>query len=1055
MKQPFDGNDPNGAVLVIGGGVGGQRAALDLAEAGLRVYLAEMTPILGGRVAQLGFMFPTHDCVLCRGTSDHGYGCTRPTISPAFLDHNAHPNIAVRTSTEVTLVTGQAGDFTVTLVHQPRYVDAGRCTNCGLCEAVCPVAVPNEFQSGLSLRKAIYKMAPRVTPNSYSVDRAHCQSNCTRCAATCPTHAINLNKKASTETIHVSSIILAAGYKLYDPQDAQEFGYGRFRNVLTSMQYERLASRSGPTEGIVTRVSDGKRPQKIAWLQCVGSRNQEHPYCSTICCMYATKQAMLTKQRLGDQAEARIFTMDERAFSKEFNAYFDQAKDMGVDYTRCRISGIREDPESRDLLVRFVPDAPAESKPVEGRYDMVVLSVGTEPPKEAQALAQAMGIELNPYGFCMTDKFSPLETSQPGVFVCGTFSSPKEIAETIIDAAGAAGAVMQLMHDQLNQSKSSREYPFLSKGGEFPPEKEVTDATVRTGVFLCRCEPSIDGVVNTADVADYAWNLPDVVHVERLDYACFPEAECTIKNTIAEHDLNRVVMAGCSHRTHESLYQRVVREAGLNPYYMEMVNLREQCAWVHMGEPDKATRKAKELVRMAAARVATMRPVHKQVVKPTARALVLGGGVAGMTAALTIADAGYAVTLVEREDALGGNLRQIYYVAEGQSPQRLLRDLINRVRGHEHIEVLTQAELQEHQGSVGHFVSRIRVKRQDRLIHHAVTIVATGGQQSHDGRYQLGHNKRVITSQQLEDVIAHRPEEIESLKQLVTIQCVRQEGEIEYCSRICCTNTMKNATRVKQLNPNCQVIVLYKDIITYGFREQYYTEARKRGVIFIRYTDETKPVVESLPDPQDTLKWCGRVQVKFHEPNLHRDMTLAPDLLALSMAIVPSEGTPDLADKLHVDLSPEGFFMEAHLKMRPMDLPVEGVFVAGMAHYPKFIEEAISNAQAAAGRALTFLGKDQVYIGGTIAVVDQDKCVGCLTCVRTCPFEIPRIDATQHGVGEIVGAAWIDPALCHGCGTCTGECPATAIQLVNYRDEQMLGVPNLLGAWLPEVTCVE
>ncbi len=1053
MKQPFDGSDPTGAVLVIGGGVGGQRAALDLAEAGLRVYLAEMTPILGGRVAQLGFMFPTHDCVLCRGTSDHGYGCTRPTISPAFSDHNAHPNIAVRTSTEVTSVRGQAGDFTVTLVHQPRYVDSGRCTNCGLCEAICPVAVPNEFQSGLTLRKAIYKMAPRVAPNSYSVDRARCQPDCTRCAAVCPTSAIRLDKKQSAETIHVGAIILAAGYRLFDPSKAEEFGYGRFRNVLTSMQYERLASRSGPTEGVVTRVSDNKPPKKIAWLQCVGSRNQEHPYCSTICCMYATKQAMLTKQRLGADAEARIFTMDERAFSKEFNAYFDQAKEMGVDYTRCRISGIREDAETQDLFVRYVPEG--NGKPVEEHFDMVVLSVGTEPPKEASGLAQAMGIELNPFGFCMTDKFTPLETSQPGVFVCGTFSSPKEIAETIIDAAGAAGAVMQLMHDDLNVAPSSREYPFLAKANEFAPERDVTNESVRTGVFLCRCEPTIDGVVDTKAVADSAWNFPNVVHVERLDYACFPEAQCYIKNTIAERNLNRVVMAGCSHRTHESLYQRVAREAGLNPYYMEMVNLREQCAWVHINEPEKATRKAKELVRMAAARVATMRPVYKDLVKPATRALVLGAGVAGMTTALTIADAGYDVTLIEREDALGGNLRHIYYVAEGQNPQRLLRDLVNRVRGHDHIEVLTQAELQEHQGSVGHFVSRIRVKGRDRLIQHGVTIVATGGQQSRDGRYQLGRNKRVITTQEMEDVIAHRPEEIAAMKQIVMIQCVRQDGAIEYCSRICCTNTMKDAIRVKLLNPDCQVIVLYKDIITYGFREQYYTEARKRGVLFIRYTDETRPAVESLPDPQDTLKGCGRVQVKAHEPNLNREMTFAPDLVALSMAITPSDGTAELAEKLGVSLSPEGFFMEAHLKMRPMDFMVEGVFVAGMAHYPKFIEEAISNAQAAAGRALTLLSKEPLYIGGTIAVVDQDKCVGCLTCVRTCPFEIPRVDSTRLGVGGIVGAAWIDPALCQGCGTCTGECPATAIQLVNYRDGQMIGVPGLLGAWLPEVTCVE
>jgi len=1039
MKQPFDGSNPADSVLIIGGGVGGQRAALDLAEAGLRVYLAEMTPILGGRVAQLGFMFPTHDCVLCRGTSDHGYGCTRPTISPAFLDHNAHPNIAVRTSTQVVSVSGQAGDFTVTLVHQPRYVDASRCTNCGLCEAVCPVSIPNEFQGGMTLRKAIYKMAPRVAPNSYVVDRARCQPDCRRCAMVCPTNAVRLNKKPSSETIHVGAIILAAGYRLFDPSEAEEFGYGRFRNVLTSMQYERLASRSGPTEGIVTRVSDGRRPQKIAWLQCVGSRNQDHPYCSTICCMYATKQAMLTKQRLGPEAKAHIFTMDERAFSKEFNAYFEQAKEMGVEYTRCRVSSIRQDPETEDLFVRFVPEG--QSQPVEERYDMVVLSVGTEPPQEAQSLARAMGIELNPFGFCMTDKFAPLVTSQPGVFVCGTFASPKEIAETIIDAAGAAGAVMQLMHDQLNKTRSSREYPFLAKADEFPPERDVTNEPVRTGVFVCRCEPTIDGVVDTRQVAEYAQTLPNVVHVERLDYACLPGADCHIKNAIIANGLNRVVVAACSHRTHESLYQRVVRAAGLNPYYMEMVNLREQCAWVHVDEPEKATRKAKELVRMAAARVATMRPVYKETVKPLKRALVLGAGVAGMTAALTIADAGYDVTLVEREDALGGNLRHIYYVAEGQNPQRLLRDLINRVRGHDHIEVLTQAELLEHRGSVGQFTSRVVSRGKEYTIRHSVTIVATGGQQSQDGRYQLGLNRRVVTQQDLEDTIAHRPEAIAALKQIVMIQCVRPEGTVEYCSRICCTNTVKNAIRIKLLNPNCQVIVLYKDIITYGFREQYYTEARRRGVLFIRYTDKTPPLVESLPD--------GRVQVSVHEPDLNRPMTFMPDLVALSMAIVPSTGTAELARKLGVPLSPEGFFMEAHLKMRPMDFMVEGIFVAGMAHYPKFIEEAISNAQAAAGRALTLLSKEPLYLGGTVAIVDQNKCVGCLTCVRTCPFSIPRVDATKAGVGNIIGAAWIDPALCQGCGTCTAECPAAAIQLVNYRDEQMLGVPNWLGAWLP------
>jgi heterodisulfide reductase subunit A len=1034
----FDLDKPAETVLVVGGGVGGQRAAIDLAEAGLRVVLVEMTPGLGGRVAQLGFMFPTHDCVLCRGTSDHGYGCTRPTISPAFSDHNAHPNILTLVNTAVARVTGQAGDFTVHLKHTPRFVDVERCINCGLCEVVCPVVTPSGFQGGLSTRKAIYKSAPRAQPNAYVVDRPRCLPECNRCETICPTHAVDLNEQPSESVAHAGAIILAAGYRLFSPQAVEEFGYGRYRNVITSMQYERLASRSGPTEGKVMRLSDGQPPRRVAWLQCVGSRTQDHPYCSTICCMYATKQGMLTKQRLGNDVEARIFTMDERAFSKEFNAYFEQAKDMGVQYTRCRVSGLREDPATHDLLVRYVPEGSA--KPVEEQFGMVVLSVGTEPPQEAKALAQAMGIELNDFGFCLTDKFTPLETSQPGVFVCGTFSSPKEIAETIIDAAGAAGTVMQLMHDALNTSPSQREYPFLVTG-DWPAERDVSNAPVKTGVFVCRCEPTIEGIVDVSSVVEYTRQLPDVALACQVDYACFPEGQCFIQQTIEQNNLNRVIVAGCSNRTHEALYQRIVRQAGLNPHLLEMVNLREQCAWVHSDEPEKATRKAKEMVRMAAARATKLVPIRKQVLPMTPRALIIGGGVSGMTAALTIADAGYDVTLVEREDTLGGNLRHIYYLAEGQNPQRLLRDLINRVRGHERISVIARGELVEHTGSVGQFHSVIRSGDKTYTVDHGVTIVATGGQQSHDGRYLLGQHKRVIEQQSLEDIIAHRPEDIAAMKQVMMIQCVRAEGAIEYCSRICCTNTVKNAIRVKMLNPDCQVIVLYKDIITYGFREQYYTEARKRGVIFIRYTDETRPQVAVNPrDP-------GRLEVRVWEPMLQRELVLEPDMLALSMAIVPSDGAVDLARMLRVPLSTEGFYLEAHLKMRPMDFMTEGIFVAGMAHYPKFIEEAIANAQAATGRALTLLSKPKMFVGGTIAVVDPQKCVGCLTCVRTCPFEIPRVRPDYQGVGRIVGAAWIDPALCQGCGTCTAECPAAAIQLADYADAQILGVPNWLGAW--------
>ena len=1022
---------PTSSVLVVGGGVGGMRAAIDLAEAGLKVYLVESLPWLGGRVAQLGYMFPTHDCVLCRGTSDHGYGCTRPSISPAFLDFNRHPNIEILTNTDLIRVEGRAGDFTVTVRRRPTYVDPEKCINCGLCAAVCPVDLPSFFEEELVTRKAIYKMAPRALPDSYVVDKVPRCETCRRCVAVCPTGAVNLDEEPYEQDLNVGAIILSMGYALSDPEEYGELGYGRYPNVIHSMQYERLASRSGPTEGIVLRPSDGKLPKRIAWLQCVGSRDQKYPYCSSICCMYATKEAMIAKERIPG-VHCQIFIMDERAFNKEFNAYYEEAQHKyGVEYTRCRISAVKEDPLTHDLILRY-PDE--EGRMREDRFDLVVLSLGSRPPDGARDLARVLGIDLNPYGFCETDKFNPLETSRPGIYVCGTFQSPKEIAETIIDAAGAAGDVMRLLREHLGEHPSSREYPFLWKPDGFVPERDVRGEPPRVGVFLCRCTPTLDGVIDVEDVAAWARTQPDVAHVQVVDYGCFDAGQDAIRTAIREHNLNRVVVGACSHRTHEPLFQKVTRQAGLNPYLMEMVNLREHCAWVHVDDPEGATRKAKAMLATALARVRLAEPVYKEAIVPEPRALVIGGGVSGMTAALTIADAGYEVVLVEREPELGGNLRYVYYVAEGEDPQRLLRDLVNRVVGHERIRVLTRTEVVSHTGRVGEYRSVLRTTTRtgetvETEVRHGVTVVATGGREWRGSVYMYGRDPRVVTSMELEQMIVHRPERIADLDTVVFIQCVWPEGEVGYCSRICCTNTMKNAIRIKMLNPDCRVVVLYRDIVTYGFREAVYTEARRRGVIFMRYDDEHMPTIRSVGPQLELVAW---------DPSLRRDVALYPDLVALSMAVLPSEGTEYLARILDVPLSREGFFMEAHLKMRPMDFVAEGIFVCGMAHYPKFIEECIANAEATAGRALTVLTKDKFYIGGVVARVDQSKCVGCLTCVRACPFGIPKVRYTDIGVGGIRGAAYIEPALCQGCGTCTAECPAKAIQLVAYKDEQVL-----------------
>jgi heterodisulfide reductase subunit A len=1042
--NPYSARPKPAAAMVIGGGIGGMRSALDLADAGLKVYLIEQTPCLGGRVAQLGYMFPQHDCVLCRGTADHGYGCTRPSISPAYIQHNQHPNIATLTDTHVIDVEGQAGDFTVSLRQEPRYVDVNRCINCGYCSQACPIELPNEYQRGLTTRKAAYKTSARAAPDTYVIDRGPYCDDCGKCVEVCPTSAINLDEQPHLMTVEVGAIILALGFQVYDPTELEELGYGRYPNVLHAMQYERLASRSGPTEGIVLRPSDNQRPKSIAWLQCIGSRDQNNTYCSSICCMYATKEAMLAKQRLGEDIACRIFFMDERAFNKEYSTYFAKARERhGIQYTRCRVSAIRSDPETQDLIIDY---ADPSGERVEERFEMVVLAAGLQPPSSAGHLAEILDIELDEYGFCQTDKFTPLQTTRPGVFVCGAFNSPKEIVETIIDASGAAAEVMRLLNDRLNTYRYSREWPFLPSN-DLPPERDVAGEPPRVGVFSCSCGGTIDEILDLHRLARRANQWPGVVLSENLDYACFPEGLDQIQEKIQQANLNRVVIAACSNRTHDSLFQRTVREAGLNPYLAELVNLREQCSRVHRWQGDLANQKAEELVRIAVGRAAAAQAVHKKEHRCRPSALVIGGGAAGMTAALAIADSGYEVHLVERSEMLGGNLLNLYYVAEGYNPQLLLRDLVNRVRSHQRIVTHTRSEVVKYSGHVGFFQTEILTRRMDGEIErvrleHGVTIVATGAKEGRE--HPLLRFPQVITQRELEEKFIHHPEEIVRLNDVVMIQCVRPEGVPDYCSRVCCTNTMKNAIRIKLVKPGCRVTVLYKNIVTYGFREEYYTEARRMGVIFVRYSDAEPPKVIYDHD-------YDRIKVRVKDLSLNRWLTLPADLVPLSMSVEPADGTQKLAKLMRIPLSTEGFFAEAQLKLRPMDFMQEGIFLAGMAHYPKFIEESISHALAAAARALTLLSQGgSLHLGGVVAEVDPDKCVGCLTCTRTCPFGIPQViqQEGRSGVGGLGGAAYIDSTRCQGCGTCTGECPANAIQLVNYTDEQiMLREIGGLGSW--------
>ncbi|NHZ72800.1 MAG: 4Fe-4S dicluster domain-containing protein [Aquificales bacterium] len=604
---------------------------------------------------------------------------------------------------------------------------------------------------------------------------------------------------------------------------------------------------------------------------------------------------------------------------------------------------------------------------------------------------------------------------------------------------------MRLLNDQLNHRTYTREMPFLSQE-PFLPERDVSDEPIRTGVFICHAAQTMSKSLDFSRLVGETTRWPHVIFAEQIDVACLPENLTHIQNRIQAEGINRVVIAACSNRTHESLFQRTVRQVGLNPYLVEQVNLRDQCSRVHDKQRDLATRKATEMVRVAVGRVNAAQPVHKIAVDTQGAALVIGGGLSGMMAALAIGDSGYDVHLVERTAVLGGHLQEMYYVAEGEDPRRLGRDLINRVQAHQRIIIYTNTEVLDHGGHVGQFWADLRTQGSDDMtetlrIEHGATIVATGGRETREHPWL--DVPGVITQEILEEKIIHHPEEIAALHDVVMIQCVQPPGTLEYCSRVCCTNTMKNAIRLKLFNPQCRVTVLYKNIVTYGFREKHYTEARRLGVLFVRYTDDQPPVI-GLEN--------GRLQVRVQELSLKRPLILPADLIPLSMSIAPSKGTNKLAKMLRLPLSTEGFFKEAQIKLRPMDFMRDGIFLAGMAHYPKFIEESISHALAAAARALTLLSQGTMYLGGIVAEVDPEKCVGCLTCTRVCPFAIPQViqQEGRFGVGDLGGAAFIDPTQCQGCGTCTGECPANAIQLVNYTDEQMM-LRNIggLGKWLP------
>jgi heterodisulfide reductase subunit A-like polyferredoxin len=840
-------------------------------------------------------------------------------------------------------------------------------------------------------------------------------SECMECVKACRADAIDHRQKAETIALNVGSIILAPGFDEFDPVLKPEYGYGKFPNVVTSTQFERILCASGPFQGHLRRPSDGKEPKSIAFIQCVGSRDAicGRPYCSSVCCTYAIKEAIVAKEHAGYDLDTTIFFMDMRTYGKGFDEYYNRAKEEHkIRFVRSRVYDTEEVNSTGNLLIRYADEG---GKVLNEEFELVVLSVGFEPPRKAAGLADRLGVSLNKYGFCQTNEFSPVETSKPGIFVCGAFQGPKDIPETVVQASAAAANSSAQLFSARNT---------LVREKEYIPERDVSGESPRVGVFVCQCGINIGGIVDVPQVRDYAANLPNVVFVDDNLYTCSQDTQERIRQKIVEHGLNRVVVASCSPRTHEPLFQETIREAGLNRFLFEMANIRDQCSWVHMHEREKATSKAKDLVRMAVARAALLEPLHKVTLGLTHNALVIGGGVGGITAAVNLAEQGFKTYLVEREKELGGWLRKLYIPLTEESPQDLLQSLIEQVKANQLIEILTDTCVVNTEGFVGNFRTTLASDSGQKqwVIEHGVIIVATGAKEYRGSEFLLGQDEKVLTLSDLEEKLTDSPQEVAQANDIVMILCVRPaENNRQYCSRVCCTVAIKNALKIREINPQANIYILYKEIRTYGFKEDIYTRARNEGIVFVRYTDEQPPEV-CLSD--------GKLKVDIFDPILGEELALSPDLLVLATSMVPSEGNEALSRVLKVPLTKEGFFHEAHVKLAPVDFASEGIFMCGTGHSPKFVDETIAQAQAAAGRATTILAKTQLQVGGTVCQINSEKCIACLTCVRVCPYGVPYINHE--------GVAQIEVAKCRGCGVCAAECPRKAIQLLHYKEEQIV-----------------
>ncbi len=1013
-----------GSVVVIGGGVAGIQTSLDLTELGFKVYLVERTPSIGGRMAQLDKTFPTNDCSLC-------------ILAPKMVEIFRNPNIELMTYHEVKKVEGEPGNFKVTVLKKPRYIDETKCKGCGDCAAKCPkIEAPNIFDMNLGKRRSVYIPFPQAVPPIYLIDPEMClkltRGVCGVCEKVCTAEAIDFEQQPQDIELNVGAIVIATGFDMSAEELSFRWGYN-YENVVNALEYERILCASGPFGGHVLRPSDEEEPEIIAFIQCAGSRDlhENVPYCSSVCCMYTAKEAIITKEH-SEHSKCFVFRHDIRAYGKNFYEFTQRAQEeYGVKYFQTKISTIKEDPETKDLIIHYEDLKTGQFK--DFRANLVVLATPLVPSKGTKEFSKIIGIELDHYDFYKEKSyFNKSLSSKDGIFLCGFAQGPMDIPETVADASGVASQVATL----LNSAKFTE---VKEKVFEIPEKKIGITDEPRIGVLICHCGINIGKYVDVPEVREYIKTLPNVVHCEDNLYSCSSDSQVRIKELIIEHNLNKFIVASCTPRTHETLFQETCQEAGLNKYLFEMVNIRDQCSWVHMTEKEAATEKSKDLIRMAVAKARLIKPQSEEKLQVTQTALIIGGGVSGMTAALEIANQGFKAYLIEKEDKLGGNLNNLnvlYLVQEEASI--FLKEITEKVQNHKYIDVLLKSKINSIMGYVGNYKVSISNSGKDlEELKIGTIIVATGAQElKPKGLFEYSDtNDHVITQLELEQTLQNIEKSwLDKINRITFILCAnaRQKEGITYCSNVCCGTSIKNINILKELKPELEIVVLYRDLQMAKKEFEEYYRNRRKDAMFLRYDLAKVPEVKK--------KNQGKYEIKVFDTNLQDEITYDTDLIVLATPMIPADNLEELAKMLKVPLDRTGFFLEAHVKLRPLDFATDGIFLCGCAQWPKNIQDSISQACGAAGRASRFLSAKEITTSGLVAEVNPNKCIGCGKCEEVCPYKaIELIESTKEfeDVSIILKKSSINSALCKGCGTCAATCPVGAIMVKHYDFDQI------------------